>query len=205
MISGLRERLARERFSQIPQLEPADTRGPLFHRSTPAMVAGNEAAAERAGGADRQQGDMLSLLQRIVQLLESHTVAPAARRLLESERQLVYVHGICRHERGYSDPWWAALRPHLSTVFRGKLEANRHEVLWSEIVSRRKAFEGVSASIQAPEQKALADSILAILQDRAERQATDHLLAQADADRTTEARDVVDFVARGIPGGGLLE
>src|SRR4051812_48359666 len=49
----------------------------------------------------------------------------------ESERHIVYVHGICRHLPGYSDPWWAAMKPHVA----GIPDENRHEVLWSDVVT----------------------------------------------------------------------
>src|SRR5262245_64516892 len=44
---------------------------------------------------------------------------------------VVYVHGICRHDPGFSDPWWAALKPHLTDI----PDDHRREVLWSDLVN----------------------------------------------------------------------
>jgi len=46
-----------------------------------------------------------------------------------SSSSIVYVHGISEHPVGYSDEWYAALKPHLSFT------AEKHEVRWSDIVN----------------------------------------------------------------------
>jgi len=47
---------------------------------------------------------------------------------------IVYVHGISRHHPGYSDTWHASLEHHLSQ------QAEKHEVLWSDIVNALSSF-----------------------------------------------------------------
>ena len=44
---------------------------------------------------------------------------------------IVYVHGIGQHPAGYSDDWFAALQPHLTT------SVEKYEVVWSDIVNAR--------------------------------------------------------------------
>jgi secreted trypsin-like serine protease len=46
-------------------------------------------------------------------------------------RHVVYIHGICAHSAGYSDSWWAAMRPYVSQTVP---DENRHEVLWSDLI-----------------------------------------------------------------------
>jgi hypothetical protein len=45
-------------------------------------------------------------------------------------KHVVYVHGICRHKKHYSDEWWAAMKQFLPAI----PEQNHHEVLWSDLV-----------------------------------------------------------------------
>jgi hypothetical protein len=91
---------------------------------------------------------------------------------------LVYVHGICRHDPGYSNPWWEALKPNLSDI----PDANHHEVLWSDVITpadhRLAVAPGIGMAGMAafpappadPAAKALALEIRDVLTDRAERQ-----------------------------------
>ena len=44
---------------------------------------------------------------------------------------LVYVHGISKHGPGYSDEWFAALKPHLT------IPVDTFEVLWSDLVNAK--------------------------------------------------------------------
>src|SRR4051812_34650737 len=56
-------------------------------------------------------------------------------------RRLVYVHGICRHVSGFSDPWWAALHPFVPAAFgQGVLGQTRLEVIWSAVVNQASAM-----------------------------------------------------------------
>jgi hypothetical protein len=114
------------------------------------------------------------------------TAAPAG------NRHVVYVHGICRHDAGYSDSWWAAMRPYVN----GIADANRHEVLWSDIITpadRRElplhAVEGLSLRLaQArppddPREAVLAAEILDVLADRVQRQHLDVAIRPQGLDR----------------------
>ncbi len=83
-------------------------------------------------------------------------------------RHLVYVHGICEHQPKYSDPWWKALKPHLSDSLANHLESHRHEVNWSNIVNDRAVMEAASRSEDMRAAQVAAE-IKAVLQDRSER------------------------------------
>jgi metacaspase-1 len=75
-------------------------------------------------------------------------------------KHLVYVHGICPHAAGYSDPWWAALKPYAPSI----AEANRHEVLWSDLVTR-----GAVRAALKPTKNLVTQAIQDVLVDRIER------------------------------------
>jgi hypothetical protein len=200
LIERIRERLLAERFTQVPQLEPDKTRGPIFEKSGPPLApVGIDGSTPTGETADKEEL-FLSLLRRVVDLLEARASVAPASRPVTTERQLVYVHGICRHEPGYSKNWWAALKPHLSASLAKELESNRHEVLWSEIVSPSRAFAGVGQLGQPVEEKILADSIRAILEDRAERQVVEQVAEQPRKAHPVMTRISVDRAALGIPG-----
>jgi metacaspase-1 len=106
--------------------------------------------------------------------LESRVEVPTS-----GGHHVVYVHGICRHEAGYSDPWWAALKPYIAEV----PDQNRHEVLWSDVITpavqqaAALRYEPFSAAAQALSQFGTAGAqpeviahIKDILADRAQRQ-----------------------------------
>jgi hypothetical protein len=62
----------------------------------------------------------------------------------QGQRRIIYVHGICQHEAGFSDPWWSALRPFVPNAFgQGVLNQTRREVIWSDIVNQ--AAEAMAA------------------------------------------------------------
>lgn len=100
-----------------------------------------------------------------------------------TNRYVVYVHGICHHVSGYSDLWWSAMQPHVSSAVP---EGNRREVLWSDLVNSERA-RLVRRERNAAHDEA-RDRILEILKDRAVRQRLD---AAGDE--------------RGLPEGGERE
>ncbi len=54
---------------------------------------------------------------RLVKLRRQRLVGAAAAGLNAiSNRYVIYVHGICKHERGYSDSWWAAMKPFVPSI-----------------------------------------------------------------------------------------
>src|SRR5438034_4650124 len=74
---------------------------------------------------------------------------------------VVYVHGICRHEAGYSDPWWNAMKRYVPSV------TDRLEVLWSDLVNvaaRRKQL------LADPRAAFVKQAVADILIDRARRE-----------------------------------
>jgi hypothetical protein len=107
------------------------------------------------------------------------------------QSHVVYVHGICRHQPGYSDPWWQALKPYAP----GIADANHHEVLWSDLITTAAATAPISHSdrvtaaardllrpLADPHQPKLIDHVKDILADRAERQFLDASLKAAGAE-----------------------
>lgn len=107
-----------------------------------------------------------------------------------SHKKLVYVHGICVHQPGYSLPWWAALKPHVSSL----TDADRLEVLWSDLVTA----EARAAAKKTPQHEALANSIKDVLADRAQRELLRERLATAQGERPAEM--AVPKALLGIPG-----
>lgn len=85
---------------------------------------------------------------------------------------IVYVHGICRHNAGYSDPWLAALAPFLANASSW----NSREVLWSDIV-HPETLEGVSRK------EAANRNVLEIMHPQA--------LAKGESDVVVEIKDIL--------------
>ncbi len=50
-------------------------------------------------------------------------------------RVIVFVHGACSHSPGFSDPWWAALKPYTIAFGDGELGVTRFEVVWSDLIN----------------------------------------------------------------------
>jgi|SRR5579884_1866710 len=82
------------------------------------------------------------------------------------DQHLVYVHGICKHSRGYSNGWWEALHPYTNVFGDGTLDGTRHEVLWSDLVEN----SGVAPEMAALAQDGRAEwsaRVRGVLEDRA--------------------------------------
>ncbi len=120
---------------------------------------------------------------------EPTAVSSVGHRAQSARTQVVYVHGICEHEPGYSDSWWRAVHPYLpDTPFD-----NRKEVLWSDLVTTTSR----GASLKDPEEdlkKILCDT----LEDRAVRAAMG--AAPPDAAESGGTRAVL-----GIPGVNCID
>ena len=97
------------------------------------------------------------------------TRAPAAGgpRPIPRRRVLAYVHGISRHDPGYSTPWWSAMAPHVAEIYphgdlaeyaNGKLksEGERHEVLWSDLVNSSRSLANAAATASRSADRAAA-------------------------------------------------
>jgi hypothetical protein len=77
---------------------------------------------------------------------------------------LVYVHGICRHDPGYSDPWWDAMSPYVPSLQPGDLGGTRREVLWSDLIGGTRALARTNDAAAE-----LARRLRDTLADRADR------------------------------------
>jgi hypothetical protein len=194
ILREVRGELSRGRFSQIPQLEPESSKGPLFGgaattsspKDKPArpVPAGEPVLTPPTAGSSDANQQILSLLGQILAELKSRPAVPGARQ--PGQRALVYIHGICRHDAGYSDPWWQALKPHLAAPLGTHLESHRSEVLWSQHVTamRSLAREGLPASA-ARELDEREQALAQDLQDAiADREARAQLAEMPPADRS---------------------
>ena len=172
LITEVRKAILSGGFSQVPQLEPEGTRGPFLQstkrgrkppQSGGGSPVGNEATREILGIV-REIRDEVRELRR-----ERQSDRGSSLRGSSGRRALVYVHGICFHKPGYSDAWWESLKPHLPSDLAGQLQSNRHEVLWSDLVSRQRAL---AADVPDPQEaRALEQELEDVLKDRAEQEA----------------------------------
>lgn len=131
--------------------------------------------------------DALSTARKFVVTGSTGALATAT---LIGHRRLVYVHGICQHSAGFSDPWWTALHPFVPSAFgSGELGQSRFEVLWSDIVNVASAMRAaaltaaeagpaVPVSNSEPARRQTAADIKEALRDRA-----DHHVLSATADQ----------------------
>ena len=84
-----------------------------------------------------------------------------------AKRVLVSVHGIGKHQPGFSNGWWQALSPYVGALFEpSTLGQGRMEVIWSDLVNSRGLAEA-----QAPGADALRAAILEVIEDRGDREA----------------------------------
>jgi hypothetical protein len=84
---------------------------------------------------------------------------------------LVTVHGIGKHQHGYSDPWWSSLKPHIGDLFQmADHRQGRAEVLWSDLVNHHSRTTAPQLDQEAQQ---LRQAILDVLDDRRLQQSTD--------------------------------
>ena len=215
----LRTRLKNERFSQVPQLEPKGTCLIIFGGSPGDDGRDQDADLDSPDDDSGSPGlsdnlslvtEMRSLRKSINQLSErleqrglvsdgDFDIRPGSVSLHGGQRSLVNIHGICKHEAGYSDDWWDAMKSHLREPLRSQLAGSRAEVLWSRHVTDM-SRSGVSASM-AREERECQMMLEAILAERATREAQDQLLSRG----TERGRDGVEppqstRALFGIPG-----
>ncbi len=110
-----------------------------------------------AGGAIRPTGRPASPLRA------------AAARDTGRPRAVVYVHGICQHDTGFSNGWWESLSPFAPSLRPGDLgtpgttTSKRYEVIWSDLVrGANRDLTRTSTETQA--------RLIEILEDRARQQ-----------------------------------
>jgi len=225
LIDQVAKALADGHFNQVPQLEAKDGDIPLFEDATPQAPTGAATlpATATGGSSPKASGeavDALELLARIVgdgsaldaqarsRALDVYSrIVPAAPGALAigrgaPPRVLITVHGICRHDAGYSNPWWDALRPYTNVYGQGGLGETRFEVLWSQLVNQRGIAHRGLRELRDPDeidQAAFAASVRAVLEERTVSEA----LAQDPS--PAAARDVAALTREGqralsIPG-----
>ena len=212
VISGLRKKLTAEGFSQIPQLEPEGFNEGLFGQavtsdtddapstpdSSPSILHGGSALPAEFWT------QLLATMQSIQQAISQPGRGPALPPTSAQQRGLVYVHGICPHKAGYSDPWWNALSPHLQANLRAMLGANRHEVLWSKHVSATDRAARVAKPAEQRELDAMELRLRDVLRDRASQEVATAIRMSNQSplanDRGVDAVGPVPRAVFGIPG-----
>ena len=212
VISGLRKKLTAEGFSQIPQLEPEGFNEGLFGQavtsdtddaqstldSSPSILHGGSALPAEFWT------QLLATMQSIQQAISQPGRGPALPPTPAQQRGLVYVHGICPHKAGYSDPWWNALSPHLQANLRAMLGANRHEVLWSKHVSATDRAARVAKPAEQRELESMELRLRDVLRDRASQEVATAIRMSNQSplanDRGVDAVGPVPRAVFGIPG-----
>ncbi len=199
IIRSLRRALDGGGFSQVPQLEPESTTSILFGGDCDDRVAGT------VDGDDWEK--LLEIMQQIADHLGVSRGQPAvggSGAMRSGTRSLVYVHGICQHDPGYSNDWFDAMAPYLATTLRAELKANKREVLWSEHVS--KTNRSLESEIDAVEMYQTKTILEAILEERMVREAGEQIAERAiERDASGMSRDPIPPGAMpralfGIPG-----
>ncbi|MBL9084517.1 MAG: caspase family protein [Planctomycetales bacterium] len=130
-------------------------------------------AIQALSAAGSVNADLIVKLSDLIKTLAQNNAG--SRSGISGGRAMVYVHGICVHPEGYSKDWWTAMRDHLPSGLRQELEANRLEVLWSDLVTRDSARTALGASGGPRElqrelefrERNLKDDLIATLTDRA--------------------------------------
>ena len=136
LISGIHDELKTAGFRQTPQMNPKTLGTMVFDGLESGSRKNSEAATTDSSPLDKSLGSLVAKLEDLVELLDVDRKRLQMRdELNDDNRSLVYVHGICWHDKGYSDKWFESLRPHLERRLARTLARNRHEVLWSKHVS----------------------------------------------------------------------
>ena len=188
----------RSGYEQVPVHEGRALKGPIFGPfagvggglvpvpSNGIAVDGPPAAISEAGGGARNMAPVqerlieayMKLLDTVMALEAGAQSAPASipgplagaggRGPVQPKRVLVSVHGIGKHQPGFSNGWWQALSPFVGELFEpSSLGQGRREVVWSDLVNSRGLREAAS-----PEAEALREAILEVIDDRADRDAS---------------------------------
>ena len=219
VIGRLRQTLRENGFGQVPQLEPSDTETVVFQvdrraeqeEEVSSAPHGSEMPSPISGPASGEWNELLGALHQLVELLSRNLRAegvPAS----ETRRGLVYVHGICHHPQGYSEPWWQAMMPHLDPAVRQTLASNRHEILWNQHVSPSE--RSLAATVDPLQQRDVEQRLRDVLQERATREVSQQIERAAAVQgvglRTTEpwAAEITGPIPRelfGIPGADCVD
>ncbi|QDT16754.1 caspase family protein [Alienimonas californiensis] len=195
LMTAVRRAILDGGFSQSPQLEPEGAAGQLFGGR--GVTDDNGATASVSPRREELQIELLQeILAQLVHLRGGTGPAGEAVEGRGADRHLVAVHGICRHDSGYSNPWWEALSPHLPAGLRRALSTlggGRREVLWSDLVTSRSIGAATFAEVSEGnrgdlEYARLKSEIEAVLEDRVERQVMDAAPSGDAGEAPTAAR-----------------
>ena len=227
VIKSLRKKLKDAGFSQVPQLEPEGISGILLKASSGHDSADRPSVSTQPvedtesdcgcgetkkmnGGPTADQWERIATsMELLVQQLSLGQRGDSLRDH-QATRGLVYVHGICLHEPGYSRDWWNSLSPHLPSALRNQLASNRPEVLWSRHVTPTdravSMSEGMITRSEEQERKAIQEMLTIALEERASFEVS---AAMRDSNRdgvATTSRgeagppESISRAAFGIPG-----
>lgn len=184
-----------------------DTSERIYQRYV-TLLAQNAASPEAVDKAGLEFEDAkIKLAQAEIDLLNAQcgnvpaaaafapSLASVVAQAATEQRHLVYVHGICKHVAGYSDPMWLALHDYETTAFGlGILGQTRLEVLWSDVITPDTPQAAMALApalaIQSSERQRVADEIREELRQRAARHAVTaaaHMPAAAAIEPTTAA------------------
>jgi metacaspase-1 len=156
--------MLRDRYFQTPNHEGNELLPPIFGSFNKEPIALSKPTSvtyhEEETTSQMLITAYMKLLDTVI-LLEGKEQIQA--RLRGVNRCLVAVHGIGSHRKNYSDAWWGALKPHVSTVYpNGVLGSDRREVVWSDLVNRSRNVNSAEAE--------LLQSILDVIEDRREHE-----------------------------------
>ncbi len=207
VVQRLRQSLQNERFDQVPQLEPTNTDGTVFGPQSDSgpVIPDPFDDLGNTGPTTNQWQALLAVLQEIAASLAA--AARVSGQTRSGGRSLVYVHGICQHDEGYSDGWWSSMAPHLPPALRNVFSSERHEVLWSEHVTQ--VDRDVAASVDPAEQQQMEMMLREILQERITREVGEQIVERSQAMgpagtrggvRSIEPEGAVPRAMFGIPG-----
>jgi hypothetical protein len=157
--------MLRHRYFQIPNHEGNELPPPIFGSFNKEAITLSEPTPVTY---HREETTVQMLITAYMKLLDTVTLLEGKEqiqaRLRGVNRCLVAVHGIGSHRPNYSDDWWKALKPHVSTVYPdGILGGDRQEVIWSDLVNRIR-------NVNSAEADELRQSILDVIEDRREHE-----------------------------------
>jgi hypothetical protein len=183
--------------NKVNESTAAQPPGP--EKSTPSQPdESNEDVSRQLLAAVKQLSHVLEELPQLLRAVPPTMAAMQAPREA-GNHYLVYIHGICRHDPGYSNPWWDALSPYVPSLQPGDLGGTRREVLWSDLIGATRALARTNDTAAE-----LARRLRDTLADRADR----YVLRSSPPATTTDDAARTLAVPRGlinIPGVNCIE
>lgn len=183
----------RGRYDQVPQHEGRSFALTMLAGGTAADRPGvvpipllSSIASEQAQSAKGLSAQQMLYLAHM-RFLDMMHPAQSGTSVVERDqtrpsRVLVAVHGIGKHDKDYSSRWWAALNPHVGSLFEPSvIGQGRDEVLWSDLVNQQRSVGSAEQQAQA---QVLRQAILDVLDDRRLQQAADPVRAISETGST---------------------